>query len=152
MSDLSNQHEIAAYIKANPVMVLGTVDEHNSPHGAAVYVCLVAADHLYFVTKTETQKFKNITHNPKVSVTIVNPSENSSLQAVGGVHIEKDAQIIEMVMEKMTKIYAHSADWLPPIAKLRAGAYQIVGIKLHHARLAQFKGKHAGSQHIFKEW
>lgn len=151
MNNVANQHEIVAYIKDNPVVVLGTVDEHNSPHGAAVYVCLVSANQLYFVTKTETQKFKNIAHNPQVSIVIVNPSENSTLQAVGSVHTEKDARVIGLVMEKMTKIYARSVDWLPPIAKIRAGAYQVVGIKLHHARLAQFKGEHAGSQHIFKE-
>lgn len=150
MSDLSNQYDIVTYIKNNPVMVLGTVNEHQAPHGAAVFVCATAADQLYFVTKTETQKFKDITANPHVSVVIVNPAENSSLQASGKTHIETNPELIEMVMGKMAKIYATSADWLPPLAKLRAGAYQVVGIKLHSARLAEFKNQHAGSKHIFK--
>jgi general stress protein 26 len=151
MSDISNQHEIVAYVKDNPVMVLGTIGQNNIPHGAAVYVCLTAHDQLYFVTKTDTQKFKDIVHNPHVSVTIVNPSESSSLQAVGRAHVVNDGSTIEMVMGKMTKIYVQSADWLPPIAKLRAGAYQVVGIKVTFARLAQFQDERAGSQHIFKE-
>lgn len=151
MSDLSNQYEISAYIKANPVAVLGTIDEHNVPHGAAIYICLVSPHQLYFVTKTETQKFKDIAHNPHVSVAIVNPSENSSLQAVGQAEIERNVQVINMVMKKIAEIHAKGVDWLPPIAKIRAGAYQVVGIKLDHARLAQFKGQQVGSQSIFKQ-
>lgn len=149
MSTIANQHEIVAYIKSNPTAVLGTIDEHGKPQGAAVYVCALSAEQLYFVTKIETQKYKNILQNPHVSVTIVNTAENSSLQASGSVHIENDPTTIEMVFGKMAEIYAKSADWLPPIAKIRAGPYQVVGVKLHFARLAQFKGKHAGSSHIF---
>lgn len=151
MSDTSNQYEIAAYIKENPVMVLGTVGGDGLPHGAAVYGVATSSEQLYFVTKTETQKFKNISLNPNVSVTIVNPSENSSLQADGKATIVNDPQVIEVVMTKMTNVHSRGADWMPPIAKLHAGAYQIVGINLHRARLAQFKGEHIGSQRIFKE-
>lgn len=151
MNDLANQDEIVTYIRDNPVMVLGTVDEDGLPHGAAVYTLVVSAKQLYFVTKTDTQKFKNLVRNPNVSVTIVNPSDNSSLQAGGTAHAENSPQIIEAVMMKMNSVYAHGADRLPPITKLRAGAYQIVGIQLHHARLARFKSENIGSKHIFRE-
>ncbi len=103
------------------------------------------------MTKTETQKFKDIINNPNVSVTIVNTSENNSLQAGGQAEVVKNAQIIEMVMTNMARIYAQGADMLPPIAKIRAGAYQIVGIKLTRTRLARFKGKAIGSRNIFRE-
>lgn len=147
----SNQHKIVTYIKGNPVMVVGTISKDGSPHGAAVYVCTTSSEQVYFVTKTETQKFKNIENNPHVSVTIVNPADNSTLQAVGRAYVEDNAQTIEMIMGKMAEIYAHSSDWLPPLAKLRAGPYQVVGIKLKHVRLAHFQGEHAGSERIFKE-
>jgi len=146
-----NQNEVITYVNDNPLIVLGTVGEDGVPHGAAVYAIATMADQLYFVTKTETQKYKDILLNPNVSVTIVNVSENSSLQGAGQVEIQDDPQIIEMVMKKMNSIYAQVLDWLPPIAKLRAGAYQIVGIKLHYARLARFKGKDIGSKNIFRE-
>lgn len=51
----------------------------------------------------------------------------------------------------MSKVYAKSSDWLPPIAKFRAGPYQVVEVKLKHARLSQYKGAHPGDPHIFKE-
>lgn len=152
MNDMSNKHEIKAYIKDNPVAILGTVDPRGNPHGAAVYICCcIRPDQLYFVTKTQTHKFKNIVENPKVSVTMVNPAENSSFQASGHASIVKEAEVIELVMGELAKIYAHSPDWLPPIAKLRAGPYQVVSIRLHKARLSTFLGMRAGSPNITKD-
>lgn len=131
-------------------MILGTIDKKGRPYGTAVFMITMAGQ-LYFITKTDTQKFKNIGHNPHVSVTNADPAENSSLQVTGKAYVVNDATAIEMVMSKMTKVYARSADWLPPLVKLRAGPYQVVRIKVEHARLANFKGKHAGGSDIFKE-
>ncbi len=47
-------------------------------------------------------------------------------------------------MSKITTIYAHGADWLPPIVKIRAGDYRIVGVKVHEARLAHYKNFRPG--------
>ena len=151
MSSTSDQYEIVAYIKDNPVMVLGTIGANGLPHGAAVYGVATTSSQLYFVTKTETQKFRNLNLNPNVSVTIVNSAENSSLQAEGKAEIINNPRVVEMVMAKMTSVHARSAEWMPPIAKLHAGGYQIVGIQLHHARLARFRGERIGSESIFKE-
>ena len=151
MSTQLTEHDIIDYIKNNPVMVLGTVGKHGKPHGAAVYVCSITADEVYFITKTETQKFKDILDNPQVSVTIVNSTENSSLQASGVAKVVSDPAVIELVMGKMAKVYGASADWLPPITKLRAGPYQVVHITLEHARLARFQHVKPGSSTIYKE-
>ncbi|HSX02399.1 MAG TPA: pyridoxamine 5'-phosphate oxidase family protein [Candidatus Saccharimonadia bacterium] len=144
--------DITAYLRANPVAVLGTVGPDGTPHGAAVYVCFTAADQLYFVTKTETQKFRNLQQNPRVSITIVNSAANSTLQAGGQAHVVRDnAALIDLVMTKLAAIHAEAPDRLPPISKLRAGAYQMVGIKLDHVRLAQFKAQPIGGEGIFRE-
>ena len=86
-----------------------------------------------------------------VSVTIVNPGENSTLQAGGEAAPINDSKIIDMVMKKITRAHAGAVDWLPPVAKLRAGAYAIVGVKLTHARLARYEGKTIGDKRIFTE-
>jgi len=147
----ADQDKIAAYIQANPVIVVGTVDADETPHGAAVYGCLMAPDTLYFLTKTETKKFQNILDNPTMSLTIVNPAENSTLQATGTATAETDPQTMETVMGKLRKIQTQGADWLPPIAKLRAGPYQLVRVHLNHVRLANYLRAPIGDTHIFTE-
>ncbi|HSE29330.1 MAG TPA: pyridoxamine 5'-phosphate oxidase family protein [Candidatus Saccharimonadales bacterium] len=148
---MPTQQEIVNYIKDHPVAVLGTTGKSSRPFGAAIYIYAKSIDQLYFITKTETQKFKNIQENPMVSVTIVDSSDNSSLQLSGDVSVVNDVRIIDQVMREMSKIYANSADWLPPLAKIRAGSYQVISIKLLTARLAHYKGHNAGDKNIFKD-
>jgi general stress protein 26 len=104
---------------------------------------------VYFITKQETRKYKNLREDSRVSVTIVNPSDNSTLQADGRAFISKDPEIIDMVMKKIAHEHANASEWLPPIAKLRAGAYEVIEIELSRARLAEFQGMSIGSEHIF---
>lgn len=148
---MENQHEILSYIKDNPVAIISTLSREGELFGAAVYICALAADQIYFVTKSDTQKLRNIHDNPQVAVTIANAAENSSLQAQGKAAVVSDAATVDLVMSKLTAIYAQGADWLPPITKIRAGTYQVVSIAVSQARLARYKGSQIGDKHIFKE-
>ncbi|HSX00476.1 MAG TPA: pyridoxamine 5'-phosphate oxidase family protein [Patescibacteria group bacterium] len=84
--------EIKAYIDHNPLMILGTIDPQGVPHGAVVYAC---ADNrhpiVYFITKQATKKYQNLQVHHQVSLTIVNPTENSTLQANGDAFDVKNA-------------------------------------------------------------
>lgn len=148
---MGNDQEVIDYIKANPVMVLSTVDDLGVPHGAAVYAYAKSGKKVYCITKTDTRKFQNLRANPHVAITIVNTAENSSLQATGHAETAQDAAEIEDVMGNMAEIYAQGPDWLPPVTKLRAGPYQVVGITLKDVRLARYLHQHPGSKTIFKE-
>jgi general stress protein 26 len=143
---------ILTYIDYNPIATLGTLNLDGTPHGAVVYVC--ADDHrhvVYFLTKNKTKKYENLIARDRVSLTIVNPSSNSTLQADGRAFVVNDAPTINTMVKKITQLHASATEWLPPIAKLHAGAYVVVGVEIWHARLAQFKGMTIGSEHIFTQ-
>lgn len=146
------QSTILSYIDINPVATLGTINEDGSPHGAIVYACTDnARPVVYFITKTETAKFDNLRRNSRVSLTITHPAENSTLQARGRAEEIQDPLVIDEAMNKLMKLHVNSVEWLPPIAKIRAGAYVLIGITLEWARLAQFQGMHIGDEHIFTQ-
>lgn len=141
---------IRNYVIKNPIATLGTCDAHRVPHGAAVYMCTdTNRSVVYFITKQDTAKYRNLKEHEKVSITIVNPSENSTLQAGGRAYEVEDAITIDEVMKKIASEHDSAKDWLPPIAKLRAGAYVIIGIELTHARLAHYQGMVIGDEQIF---
>lgn len=148
--DSESYDKIKTYITKNPIAILGTVGAHGVPYGAVVYMC---ADNyrsvVYFITKQGTAKYRNLKEHEQVSLTVVNPSENSTLQAGGRAFEVEDAITIDEVMKKIALEHDSAKDWLPPIAKLRAGAYVIIGIELTHARLAHFQGMVIGDEHIF---
>jgi len=144
--------EIMTYIDRNPIATLGTLNGDGTPYGSIVYVCTDDRQtKVYFLTKSETLKNKNLRANLHVSLTIANPSENSTLQASGLAQEINDAQVIDAAMNKLTRLHVNAVDWLPPIAKVRAGPYILVGIELTHARLAEFKGMSIGDERIFTQ-
>ena len=149
---MDTYRKIKTYIDHNPLATLGTINAEGEPQGAAVYAC---ADNnhpiVYFITKQGTRKYQNLSERDQVSLTIINPSENSTLQATGQAFEVKDAVTIDKVVARITQEHASADHWLPPLAKIRAGAYVIIGVTLTQARLAQFQGMSIGSEHIFTQ-
>jgi len=93
------------YIKKNPIAILSTVSD-SQPHGSAVYVCVDGKSSVYFTTKENTRKFQFLQSNPKVALTIVKPSDNSTLQAEGAASVLKDEKTLAKVFNELAKIYA----------------------------------------------
>ena len=146
--------KVMRYIDEHPVVVLGTIDDYHRPHGSVVYA--VSGDpetkmHVYFLTKEDTVKFHNIKTRPAVSITGFDEDNIDCLQAQGHAEVERDPRVIDMVMKHLTRAHHHTEEWLPPIAKLRAGNYVIVGVTISHARIGEFKGATPGSHDIFTD-
>lgn len=146
--------KVMRYIDEHPVVVLSTLDDYNRPYGAVVYA--VSGDHttnmhVYFLTKEDTSKYHNLKARPAVSITSYDEHDISELQAQGHAEVEHDPRVIDTVMKHLTRAHALAAEWLPPIAKLRAGNYVMIGVTITHARLGEFKGASIGSRDIFTE-
>ena len=151
--EISEQYEkIAEYIYNNPAAVLGTIADDGGPHGAVVYVCPDDTRPIvYFLTKDETTKFNNLHARDKVSLTIVNEMQNSTLQATGKAAVVHDAHALDMMTKKMFHIGPSGRTWAPPISKINAGKYKLIGITLDHARLSVFGDDPAGHEPVVTE-
>jgi len=152
MSISEKYEKIAEYINDNPIATFCTVGADGSPYGAVVYVCPDQEKPvIYFLTKNRTKKYSNIQAHDAVSLTIVNPGQNSTLQANGTAFTVRDSHALDMITKKMVRAKPSASDWLPPVSKLEAGQYVIVGIKVTHARLAEFAGMELTREDIFTE-
>ncbi|HSX32615.1 MAG TPA: pyridoxamine 5'-phosphate oxidase family protein [Candidatus Saccharimonadales bacterium] len=142
---------MADYINRNPCAVLGTTSEDGTPHGAVLYTCALPNGTVCFLTKNQTHKYRNLIARPKVCLTFVNEKDSSSLQATGEAAVVTDARLMATILEAITRVQTSQIDWLPPLAKLRAGEYETIAVKITRARLAEYRGQAIGSQHIFTE-
>ncbi len=139
MSVSEEYEKITAYISDNPAAVLSTIDDDGGPYGAVIYVCPDNEQPVvYFLTKDGTRKFKNISDRTRVGLTIVNEKQNSTLQATGTAAVVHDARYLDLITRKMYDLGPHSHAWVPPISKINAGKYKLVGVTLRHVRLAEF--------------
>ncbi len=151
MSDSEAYFKIMNYIEQNPLATLSTVNDDGTPHGAIVYICALSNQTVCFVTKNLTQKYINATERPTVCLTIGNDKDSSTLQLTGQASVVDNPELMDTVLKKITQVHARMAEWLPPLAKLRAGNYAIVAVKITHARLGEYKGLDIGSEDIFTE-
>lgn len=136
----------------HPIATIGTTNSKGEPHGAAVYICPDEQQHvMYFLTKNETQKYKNLLAHEAVSVTVVDPAGNSTLQASGKAFTVQDAHALALITQRMVDANPKTSEWLPPVSKLDAGQYVVVGITITSARLAEFQGMDVLEEHIFTE-
>ncbi|HEX6462419.1 MAG TPA: pyridoxamine 5'-phosphate oxidase family protein [Candidatus Saccharimonadales bacterium] len=151
MSTIAKE-KIKAYLKTHPAMVVSTINKGHTPHGAVVYIFAPTPETLYFMTKTETEKYKNLAHSTKISLTTFDETDNSTLQATGTAEIVNDHDTIGKIMSAVAHLYQRSPDSLPPLTKFKAGDYAFVKVTLTHARLAQFGTHHAGDKRMFTEF
>lgn len=145
----SDYKKIMAYIDRYPAAVLSTVRDDGTPHGAVIYAVTASHHTLCIVTKTGTEKYKNITQRPDVALTFFDEREGSTLQVTGKAYIADDSQMISYVLDKMQKMHAMESGWLPPVSKVTAGDYAVVGVELVSARLTEFQS--AGNSVSFTE-
>lgn len=134
---VQNAHE---FLKHHPMAVISTVDEHNKPWGAAIY-CVADEDfNFFFVTRSKTQKFKNIDANPHVAVTFADPETQTTVQVGGKITRVPSKDIIDVVFKKLAAIKPKGdTNWLPPVIKVHQGDWMILHITPDYAQFADYK-------------
>ena len=72
MATLAEQNpKITNFLERNHTAVLATANkEPGQPHAAVVYYTISSKLHLYFVTKRDTAKSRNLEANPQVAMVI----------------------------------------------------------------------------------
>lgn len=107
--------------------VLATADAAANPHAAVVYYLPYTDLTLSFVTKEETQKYKNIEENKQVAFVIYDEKSQTMLQITGRVVVVEDLEKKRETIRNMTNSsITLSNKLLPPAYKLTAGEYVVL--------------------------
>ena len=141
----SRQH-VAAFLQTNPVGVLATTTLTNKPHAAAVYIVADDLLNLYFITKQDTQKNRNLSANHQVALAAYNADSQTTLQTEGTVEIVTDAEHRNQIFADISNIALRiSKSGVPPTARLIAGAYIVYKLTPSSMRLASFSQPQPGA-------
>ncbi len=126
LQDVISQ-EAFDYIAEHDVAVLSTADKSGAPSGAVVHYVLDHDGRIYIVTKSGSQKARNIMNNPGVALTIHADGslQTAQLQAEATVETRQDKQdqiFNHVVQERNYKEGKKS----PPVTTLREGYYIVI--------------------------
>ncbi len=140
-STTSSQSEqlIKEFLNTHYSATLASADLAGNPHGAVVYFKPQDDFTLLFATKSATQKYENLSENPKAAFTMFDEAAQSTLQTSGRVEIITDQ---EQRQAAINNLFTSSAELsltaFPPIDKLIAGEYVVLRFVPQTIRLAVY--------------
>jgi general stress protein 26 len=135
--------KVHQFLKHHPMGVLATADIHGSPWGAAIYFFADENFNIFFVTRADTRKYKNIEENARVVLTVVDEPTQTSVQIAGTVTKVPPQDYMDVVFHKLEKIRpSHDASWTSPPTKIHKGNFmplRILPTTLLYADYSKFK-------------
>jgi general stress protein 26 len=132
---------IASFLKRNHIAVIATANkESGAPHAAAVYYATDSQMNIFFVTKEDTTKSKNLATNPQIAVAIYDAPIQATAQITGTATRVDDPAMLEKALRIMSKHAQETAKTdETPISKLNAGQYILYKIWPQTIRLGEYK-------------
>lgn len=134
----SSRERIFAFLGNNNVGVLATADSSGKPHAATVYIAFDQHLNLYFVTKKETQKSRNVKMNPRAAIAIYNQASQTTVQAEGNISEITDPAQQERVFNDIWGTAFKISQTGPPTTQINAGGYIVYKLSAPTLRIATF--------------
>lgn len=135
----SREH-LEEFLRTHNVGVLATSSKEGKPYAATIYYTYDKQFNLYFATKKDTQKSRDLQSNNQAAIAIYDAETQTTVQAQGTVVEVKDDEHVIWVMNDIwnaaTKTSASSA---PPQTRLNAGGYVVYKLVTPSLRTARFK-------------
>lgn len=126
-SSSETERLMSAFLAEHYSGTVATADSAANPHAAVVYYLPDSDYTLSFVTKEETQKYKNMQENKQVAFVIYDEKAQTTLQITGHVRIVEDSEQKRDTIRNMTNSsLTLSEKLLPPAYKLDAGEYVVL--------------------------
>ena len=110
-----------------PYGVLATVDSAGRPHAATVIIVVNADLSIEFITRADTNKYRNLLKNPQVAMAI-GSTPPYAFQLRGRVRQVKAAKDVAATMERWAEVGAKLKDIWPPILRLGQAPYAVFRI------------------------
>ncbi|HEU5187039.1 MAG TPA: pyridoxamine 5'-phosphate oxidase family protein [Candidatus Saccharimonadales bacterium] len=133
----SREH-ITTFLNQNHAGVLATADKTGRPHAATIYITYDQQFNMYFVTKKDTQKNRNVKTNPRAAIAIFDQASQTTVQAEGTISEVTDPDQQEWVFNDIWNIAFRVNRAGPPTTRMNAGGYVVYKLSASALRLAKF--------------
>ncbi len=134
--------EAHTFLATHEVGVLSTINRQNQPHGSTVYYTVSDNNTLHILTKSGTEKSRNIAGNHMVALTIYDAEKLQTLQMKAYAEIESSATIRRQVYEHITRKQISTTDSTkPPVTHLSEGSFTVIRLTPTSATFSDFGHK-----------
>lgn len=130
-----------------PLGVISTSAETNNPQSASVYYINDEHCNIFFVTRSESRKYKNIQHNPHVAFTVTSEHPPKTIQIEGTA-----AEVMDPIEQSnyFDKLVAKATEstFMPPVSQLVTGEMVFMKITTTWARCGNFEVMKEGEKFV----
>lgn len=130
-----------------PLGVISTINEAGKPQSASVYYIVDKALNIFFVTRSESRKYKNIQHDSNVSfvVTSEHPPKTIQLEGTAAEVVDANEQLtyFDKLVAKATE---HT--FMPPVSQMVTGEMVFMKITTSWARMGDFEVMKEGDKFV----
>ncbi len=138
-SESEGKLRIAEFLAANGIGVLATSDLFNQPHAAPMYFVADPDLTVYFITREDTTKCRDLQQNPRAALAVYDAARQRTVQIAGTVTPVEDLTRIEDVYRRLSAIgLATSEGAVLPVSKSAGGRYRCFCLTPATARLADY--------------
>lgn len=116
-----------SFLASKDLGVLTTVDRTGNMHGTPVYYVYTEQNVLYFVSKQDTKKVRNIRAQSSASFTVFDEPTLKTLSMQGQAYIETDQTTKDSIYSYIVRPRVYNGETrMPPVAYLREGAFTVL--------------------------
>jgi uncharacterized pyridoxamine 5'-phosphate oxidase family protein len=142
-SMLSHQQIAYEFIVQNRAGALATCTPDGEPHVVTIYSVIEPSLTIYFATRVESRKYRNIVANPRVALCFTDEAAMRTIQLTGKATRVESLEMEQHVLYELIKLRYGEPDWpVPPIKMFERGTTMelaIVKVVPAQVTLASFK-------------
>lgn len=139
-------------INQNHFVTVATATLDGQPSAATVFCVMNEHGTLYFPTRSQSKKYKNILVNPHVSVVCTQNAAPVTLQIYGSareVTTDELSKVMETIMKASMNENTVRSHWLPPIHRMNNGQFTFIKIEPSWMRISDFRDEeHHGEGYV----
>lgn len=144
----TQRKETFAFLNTHNLGVLSTISEEAGElWGAAIYYTVDEDFNFYFLTHTESKKFRNLDTHPQAAMTITDESKLTTVQASGKITKLSVEKGYDLIYHKLAQVHSNKTyRWTPPVNKIHnKGKTALLKFTPNFLQLAHFRpDNHAG--------
>ncbi len=134
------ENDARQFLQTHSVGVLSTIDRTGNVSGATVYYLSDADGQIYILTKTNTNKSRNMLVHKQVAFTVFEEYSLESIQVSGVAEVVSDQSISNRVYSHITQERQYGdTKSLPPVSKIQTGSFIVFRIDPTEAKYQKFK-------------
>jgi general stress protein 26 len=145
---------IRDFLSHESLAVVSSVSEEGKPHAATIFFSVNNEFQLFFSTRRDSQKYKNIAANPAVSVVVSNLELMVTVQIEGTATEVTDATELQQFMDTMLKISMERSQmerWMAPVHLLKNGDFVVMKVSPQWMRVGDFRDIQQNPSDYFHE-